>query len=346
MASRPKSFSPAGSQGIGLVDEQHPAEGAFYDFLGLQGRLAHVSRHEAGAVHLHQLALFQHADGGVDTTQQPGDGGLARAGVAGEHQVQAHGRDGQAVLLPETADFDEVDHALHVPLYVREADEAVQLGHQLVQRGGLIAACGGLIRLGRGRFRRGGGGGRVLVDEGGLAAGDIVRGVERALGGLDARGIADGGQAVGDVGDVLRLGHGHVVVHGRQVQEDVRHHAHEHARAVAPFAAVALGEAPEEHRRQGVLRSADGTREVPEQPGAALAALGVELVGGVHVLLGDGAAAPPEPEGAVGHELVQLARRGAAGDAVKGLCVGGVYLVQLLRRAMPGCGHVDPPLSA
>ena len=48
-------FRPA-VQGIGLVDEQHAAHGLFDDLLGLDSRLAHIARHQAAAVHLHQLA--------------------------------------------------------------------------------------------------------------------------------------------------------------------------------------------------------------------------------------------------------------------------------------------------
>ena len=114
-------------QGIGLVDEQHAAQGLLHRLLGLQGRLAHIARHQAGAVHLHQLALAEHPHRPIDLGQQPGHGGLARAGVAHEDQVQGHGGHRQVGLLPQLAHLYQVDKALHIFLYLVQAAQAVQL---------------------------------------------------------------------------------------------------------------------------------------------------------------------------------------------------------------------------
>ena len=81
----------AGGQGIGLIYEQHAAEGALYDLAGLYGGLAHVSRHQPGAVDFDELALFQRANSGVEPAEETGDSCFASTGVAGENHVHAHG---------------------------------------------------------------------------------------------------------------------------------------------------------------------------------------------------------------------------------------------------------------
>ena len=124
----------------------------------------------------------------------------------------------------------------------------------------------------------------------------------RAL--LEGLTPADSGEPVGAVGDELGLGVADVVVHGGEVEQDVRDHTDEHAGAVSTLACVALGEGPEEHGREYLARSAYLAGELPEQAGALGAALGVELVDGVHLGLGDGAGPGPEPDGAALHEAV------------------------------------------
>ncbi len=81
-----------GGQGIGLVDEQHAPQGLLHRLLGLQGRLAHISGDQAAAVHLHQLALGEDADGPVQLADEPGHGGLAGARIAQKDQVQGQGQ--------------------------------------------------------------------------------------------------------------------------------------------------------------------------------------------------------------------------------------------------------------
>ena len=122
-------------KGVGLVDEQHAADGLLDDLLGLQGGLPHKAGHQAGAVHLHQLALGQHADGVVEPGQQAGHCGLACPRVAQEYQVQGHRGDGQARLLPEAAHLHQIDQALHILLHLLQAAQPVQFGQQLLQSG-------------------------------------------------------------------------------------------------------------------------------------------------------------------------------------------------------------------
>ena len=96
-------------QGVGLVDEQHAPQGFLDDLSGFDGGLSHEARHQPRTVHLHKLALGQHADGMVDFRQQPGDGGFAGAWIAQKYQVQGHRRHWKTLLLPELLDLDQID---------------------------------------------------------------------------------------------------------------------------------------------------------------------------------------------------------------------------------------------
>ena len=130
------------SQGIGFVNKQHAAQGLLDHLLGLDGRLAHIARHQAAAIHLHQVSLAEKAQSAEDLSHNPGHGGLAGAGIAGEHQVERQLRTFEAPLLPQRPHLHQVHQAVHVLLHRVQADEAVQLRHSLLQ-GGL----GGLRRL-------------------------------------------------------------------------------------------------------------------------------------------------------------------------------------------------------
>ena len=122
--------APVG-EGVGFVDEQHAALGLFDHLGGFDGRLTHVARHQAGAIHLHQMALGQHAEALVNAAHEPGHHGFARAGIAGKHHMQGQIRGGQAVPLPGLADFDPVDQAVHFVLDSIQPDIAVQLLFQI-----------------------------------------------------------------------------------------------------------------------------------------------------------------------------------------------------------------------
>ncbi len=179
MASPPVVGGAGGGQGVGFVQKQHAPQGGLEDLLGLQGGLPHVPRHQAGPVHLHQLALGEDADGPVQLADEPGHGGLSRAGVAHEHQVEGQGQGGQTGRLPEAADLHEVHQAVDLRLHPLQPHQSIQLGQEFLQ-GGL--GVGGLCLLGagcgRGRFvltgrrcgvrgRRRGPGGRAGKSSGG-----------------------------------------------------------------------------------------------------------------------------------------------------------------------------------
>ena len=155
-------------EGIGLVDKEHAAHSLFNDLLGFQRRLAHIARHQAAAVYLHQLAPGQNIQAPIDAGHHPGHHGLAGAGIAGEHQVQGHVRGGQAVLPPQLVYGGHVDQVMDLLLDGLQTDVAVQLRQQVLHvllgqrlRGLrlLLRAAGLLVRglfrhLIRGLFRR------------------------------------------------------------------------------------------------------------------------------------------------------------------------------------------------
>ena len=108
-------------QGVGLIDKQHAAHRLLYRLLGLQGSLAHKTGHQSGPVHLHQLTGGQHPYRLVYLGQQPGYRGLASPRISHEYQVEGHGRDGQARLLPKPAHLHQIDEALHIGLHLVQA---------------------------------------------------------------------------------------------------------------------------------------------------------------------------------------------------------------------------------
>ena len=330
---------PAGGEGIRLINEQHAADGLLNDLLGLERGLPHVARHEAGAVHLHKLALLQHADRGIEPREDAGHGGLAGAGVAEEDHVQAHRWDRQLVLLTELAHLHEVDEVLDVPLDLLQADKVLKLAHQLVKIWLLdrlllllaallgVPAAGGLgLQL-------------VLFHKARLAARDKLQGVERLLALAHACGVADGVELVGALGDIRGLAIAHIVVHGGQIQQDIGQHPDEGAGGLGAALGVTLREVPVEDRGQEDLPLADGAREGPEHPlGLGLVA-GIDLVCHFHMALGDAAAPAPQIQGALGHELIELLGHGRAAEPVKGVGIGGIDFMELLRGAGPGGRH-------
>ena len=68
-------------------------------------------------------------------------------------------------------------------------------------------------------------------------------------------------------GDVLRLGVVHVVVAGGEIQQNVRHHAHEHPGGIGAAFGILLRHAPEEYGRQEHVLPAYLFRHAPEKPG-------------------------------------------------------------------------------
>ena len=66
----------------------------------LRRGLADVARHEPAAIGLDEVALGERAQHRVDAREQAGDGRLAGAGVADEHEMAAALGDREAVLAP------------------------------------------------------------------------------------------------------------------------------------------------------------------------------------------------------------------------------------------------------
>ena len=139
----------APGQAVRLVDQQHPAVGPVEGGHDPAGGLPDEPGDQPRPVGLDQVAPLDDAERAVDLRQQPGDRGLAGAGVAGEHQVPALVEDGQVALAADLLDPQQVRHEVDLVLDAVEADEGVELGQQLVER------AGGRQLLGRGRRRLG-----------------------------------------------------------------------------------------------------------------------------------------------------------------------------------------------
>ena len=137
----------AGGKRIGLIDEQDTAQRRLDDLLRFQRRLPDIAGHQARTVHLDQLSLAQHADGRIQAADQPRHRRLARAGVAEEHHMKAHRRHRQVILLTQLADLDQVHQVLDLFFDGFQADERVQLFHQLVKVRllGLFLLCLGAV---------------------------------------------------------------------------------------------------------------------------------------------------------------------------------------------------------
>ena len=116
--------------------EQHAAVGPVEGLPHPDGGLADEAGDELRAVGLDQVALLDHAEGPVDLREQPGHGRLAGARVAGEHEVAALVGHRQVALAPQVLHPDEVGDQLHLGLHAGQADEVVELGHQLLERAG------------------------------------------------------------------------------------------------------------------------------------------------------------------------------------------------------------------
>ena len=142
------AFAPL-CERVGLVDQQHSTERAREHLGDLDGRLADVARHEPGPVGLDQLPPRDHLELPVELSEQPGDGCLARAGVAGEDEVAAALGNGQVALAAQPLDLQEVGDQAHLGLHRGQPDERVELGED-----GLDAATRASRSRCRGRRRR------------------------------------------------------------------------------------------------------------------------------------------------------------------------------------------------
>ena len=119
----PEVLLAATRQRVRLVDEQGPAERRLHDGARARRRLADVPGDEVRAVGLDEMTLGHDPEGTQDLAQQAGDGGLARAGIAGEHEVVARLDRRQATLGTQALDPQQAGQATHVGLDVGESDQ-------------------------------------------------------------------------------------------------------------------------------------------------------------------------------------------------------------------------------
>ena len=98
----------APDQGVGLVDQEHPTVGAVEGLDDLGRGLADEAGDQAGSIDLDQMPAFDDAERAVDLCDQPGDGGLAGARVAREHQMARLFDHGEAAIGAQDLDASEV----------------------------------------------------------------------------------------------------------------------------------------------------------------------------------------------------------------------------------------------
>ncbi len=235
MASRPKSFSPPRARLYASSISSTPPSARSKAATTRPGGLPDEPGDQARPVGLDQVAPLDDAQRAVDLGQQSGDGGLARARVAGEHEVPALVEHGQVALAADLLDAEQVRDEVDLVLDAVEADEGVELGQQLVERAGRGQLLGrGRRGLGRGLgLGRGAAVGRSRSGLPGGAAGGgdrrLHRGAERL----------DGGQ----------LGAGRQQVQGGDRVPDVCAPALEALRTDAAVAGVGRGQDLEQRRR-------------------------------------------------------------------------------------------------
>ena len=70
--------------------------------------------------------------------QQAGDGGLAGARIAAEHQVQAGVEDGQVLHLPELLYLQQVGQLSDGGLHLLQPDQRVEIRQELLERWWLV----------------------------------------------------------------------------------------------------------------------------------------------------------------------------------------------------------------
>ena len=205
--------------------------------------------------------------------------------------MKAHRRNRQVVFLAKLADLDEVDKVLDLFLHGLEANQAVQLLHQLIEVR--------LLRLLFLRLRRtcaSAGGlnlGTVLLYKARLSAGDKIQRVQSLTGLAHTGGIANGRQAVGTLGDELRFRIGYVVVYRRKIKQDIGQHPNKGSGGFRAALCVGFRQIPEKHGRQEDIFFTYGTGQVPQQPLRLLASAGVDLVRHLNMALSDPAGSAP-----------------------------------------------------
>ena len=182
-------------QAVGLVDEQHPAQRAVDQLVGLDRGRAQVLADQVGPVRLDHLGHLQQAERVEDLGQHPGHGGLAGAGRAQEDEVPHRLVGGDTGHGPPPGGLDGGRDRADLLLDRGQPDHRVQFGHGVLDRdlrtrprsGGLVVA-GAVLGVGQR-----GGLGRVGPD----AA--VASAVAGGAGGAEAPGrlVRRGGRARG-----------------------------------------------------------------------------------------------------------------------------------------------------
>ena len=147
-------------QAVGLVDEQHPAEGRVDQLVGLDRGRAEVLADQVGALRLDHLGAVEQPERVEDLADHPGHGGLAGARRAEEDEVPHRLVGAEAGHRPAAGRLDRHVDRVHLLLDRPEADHRVQLGQRVLggdRRLGLLhlgrraAACGSSGRRTPGR---------------------------------------------------------------------------------------------------------------------------------------------------------------------------------------------------
>ena len=168
IASPPKS-SPASAYASSM---KSAPPSALRDHLGgLDRGLADVAGDELGAVALDEVTLRQHADRPVDARDEARDGGLARAGVADEHEMAREVGVLQAGRDPQPLDAQHLGLVAHLGLHRRRGRRA-RRARRAAPRASSAAASVGVARARRSRRARSS---AVAGSGGRRAPGDAVR---------------------------------------------------------------------------------------------------------------------------------------------------------------------------
>ena len=128
-------FTPV--EAVCFVNEEHTAQCALDDAVGQGSGVAGVATHQVGTGHLHQLPALEGTDGFQVFRHQPGNGGLAGAGVSGEDHV--HGQAGrfQPGSGPALLHLQVVGQTEHIFFYGSKAHQLVDLGPDGIQCAGI-----------------------------------------------------------------------------------------------------------------------------------------------------------------------------------------------------------------
>ncbi|MPM64139.1 hypothetical protein SDC9_111025 [bioreactor metagenome] len=257
------------------------------------------------------MTLGEHPDGMVDFRQQPGDGGLARTGVAHKHQVQAHGGHRKLRVLPEFAHLHQIDEAFHVGLHLGKAGELVQLGEKLFQRsGGLRRSLGRrALRVVLSRYfslksggNRGGG-----IFRGAWGFGDEIHYVQRGLASGEPVRVAKGGELVGAPVHKSGLLFAHHPIYRREEQQHEGEHVDEPASGALARQGIRRAHPGEKGggHKAGILIHHGG--ELPVKSGRHRITLAVNCFIILHMAGSDRLPlCMPDAQGAFAHERVGL----------------------------------------